>query len=172
MKIPTPLVPSFHNHRQELPPQTKPLQQGKRPKEKGPFPAEKSDEPAVISFDAPQQNESEAEQTVSAPAAEPVLASESIEQPTENPKSAESSKPEKKHRRKTKAPEPVEESADDDFPGLDTFGDNWLIPTRPDTPEMIAKRKEEEKKKREAEERAAMEQKKSQQVDPSQMSLW
>ncbi len=66
----------------------------------------------------------------------------------------------------------VEESPDDDFPGFDTFGDNWLIPTRPDTPEMIAKRKEEEKKKREAEEQAALAQKKAQQVDPSQMSLW
>lgn len=166
------LVAALRNQRQELLAQIETLQQVKPAEDKGPVPAEKSDEPAVISFDAPQQNESEAEQTVSAPAAEPVLASESIEQPTENPKSAESSKPEKKHRRKTKAPEPVEESADDDFPGLDTFGDNWLIPTRPDTPEMIAKRKEEEKKKREAEERAAMEQKKSQQVDPSQMSLW
>ena len=166
------LVAALRNQRQELLAQIETLQQVKPAEDKGPVPAEKSDEPAVISFDAPQQNESEAEQTVSAPAAEPVLASESIEQPTENPKSAESSKPEKKHRRKAKAPEPVEEPADDDFPGLDTFGDNWLIPTRPDTPEMIAKRKEEEKKKREAEERAAMEQKKSQQVDPSQMSLW
>lgn len=166
------LVAALRNQRQELLAQIETLQQVKPAEDKGPVPAEKSDEPAVISFDAPQQNESEAEQTVSAPAAEPVLASESIEQPTENPKSAESPKPEKKHRRKAKAPEPVEEPAEDDFPGLDTFGDNWLIPTRPDTPEMIAKRKEEEKKKREAEERAAMEQKKSQQVDPSQMSLW
>ena len=66
----------------------------------------------------------------------------------------------------------VEETADDNFPDFDTFSDNWLIPTRPDTPEMIAKRKEEEKKKREAEEQAALAQKKTQQVDSSQMSLW
>ena len=66
----------------------------------------------------------------------------------------------------------IEDPADDNFPDFDTFSDNWLIPTRPDTPEMIAKRKEEEKKKREAEEQAALAQKKTQQIDSSQMSLW
>ena len=66
----------------------------------------------------------------------------------------------------------VEDPADDNFPDFDTFSDNWLIPTRPDTPEMIAKRKEEETKKREAEEQAALAQKKTQQIDSSQMSLW
>ncbi len=65
-----------------------------------------------------------------------------------------------------------EEPAESDFTGFDDFDDNWLIPTRPDTPEMIAKRKEEERRKQEEEERLAAEQKKSHQVDSSQMSLW
>ncbi len=66
-------------------------------------------------------------------------------------------------------PEVAEDSV---FGGFDDFDDNWLIPTRPDTPEMIAKRKEEERRKQEEEERLAAEQKKSTQVDSSQMTLW
>lgn len=163
------LVAALRNQRQELLAQLEKLQQAKAVEEKAAVPAEKADEPAVINFDAPQPEAPVADET---PVAEAALDIKPVEQPVETPIPAEEPKPEKKHRRKAKAPQPVEEPAEDDFPGLDTFGDNWLIPTRPDTPEMIAKRKEEEKKKREAEERAAMEQKKTQQVDPSQMSLW
>lgn len=158
-------------------------------------------EPTVISFDTPQSDEPEVEpvpvvEPVSEQPAEsvPELSLETAPQsdipvqpeqpeaprqesepePEEEPaQPVEKPKPARKSRRKPKAPEKVEvDSVDDDFPGLDSFGDNWLIPTRPDTPEMIAKRKEEEKKRREAEEQAAMEQKKSHQVDPSQMTLW
>ena len=108
---------------------------------------EKQDTSSVISFEA-CQDESETKSNVK-------TSVEESKEVTENP------------------PKSVDtNTGEDDFPGLDSFDDNWLIPTRPDTPEMIAKRKEEEKKKREAEEQAAVEQKKAQQVDSSQMSLW
>ena len=141
------LVAALRNQRQELLAQIETLQQVKPAEDKGPVPAEKSDERAVISFDAPQQNESEAEQTVSAPAAEPVSCKR-INRATHR-KSEIRGEPEAREETSAQgqsARKPVEESADDDFPGLDTFGDNWLIPTRPDTPEMIAKRKEERRK--------------------------
>ena len=193
------LVAALRNQRQELLSQMEALQAVKLHEEKPvpsgntPSAVEKS-EPTVISFDTPQSDEPE---TAPAPVDDPNPESpvetapqsdtplqseqpetprqESVAEPEEETPAqpAEKEKPAKKSRRKAKASEKVEaDSVDDDFPGLDSFGDNWLIPTRPDTPEMIAKRKEEEKKKREAEEQAAMEQKKSHQVDPSQMSLW
>lgn len=193
------LVAALRNQRQELLSQMEALQAAKLHEEKPvpsgntPSAVEKS-EPTVISFDTPQSDEPE---TAPAPVDDPNPESpvetapqsdtplqseqpetprqESVAEPEEEASAqpAEKEKPAKKSRRKAKASEKVEaDPIDDDFPGLDSFGDNWLIPTRPDTPEMIAKRKEEEKKKREAEEQAAMEQKKSHQVDPSQMSLW
>lgn len=193
------LVAALRNQRQELLSQMEALQAAKLREEKPvpsgntPSAVEKS-EPTVISFDTPQSDEPE---TAPAPVDDPnpespvetvpqsdaslqseqpeIPRQESVAEPEEEASAqpAEKEKPAKKSRRKAKASEKVEaDPVDDDFPGLDSFGDNWLIPTRPDTPEMIAKRKEEEKKKREAEEQAAMEQKKSHQVDPSQMSLW
>lgn len=170
------LVAALRSQRQELLSQIETLQAAKPveveksdPVVAPSAPVEEKPEPAVISFDAESGGQPAAASEL-AVEVEPVAAPEKPEQPVEQ--SVETPKPEKKHRRKAKSPEKVEEVADDDFPGLDTFGDNWLIPTRPDTPEMIAKRKEDEKKKREAEEQAALEQKKAHQIDPSQMSLW
>lgn len=167
------LVAALRSQRQELLSQIETLQAAKPVEAEKPepvvapsVPVEEKPEPAVISFDA----ESGGQPAV---VSEPAIEVEPVVEPEKSEQSGDTSKPEKKHRRKAKSPEKLEEAtADDDFPGLDTFGDNWLIPTRPDTPEMIAKRKEEEKKKREAEEQAALEQKKAHQIDPSQMSLW
>lgn len=164
------LVAALRNQRQELLAQIDDLRSVQTAEKENSVPsdtppAETKPETKVINFDLPQN-----EEIASKPEIEPIkAASEQVESALE----PAGETPEKKSRRKVKTPEPsIEETGDDDFPGLDTFGDNWLIPTRPDTPEMIAKRKEEEKKKREAEEQAALEQKKSRQVDPSQMSLW
>ncbi|MCP9610885.1 hypothetical protein [Coprobacter tertius] len=63
----------------------------------------------------------------------------------------------------TREPSVVEEDMPEEL--------NWLVPTRPDTPEMIEKRKAEKRAKEEAE-RAAVEEKPENKPDPSQMSLW
>ncbi len=146
------MVAALRNQRQELLAQIENLKFVKNTNEKQEPETvtpveEKQDTSSVISFEV-RQDESETKSNVK-------TSVEESKEVTENP------------------PKSVDtNTGEDDFPGLDSFDDNWLIPTRPDTPEMIAKRKEEEKKKREAEEQAAVEQKKAQQVDSSQMSLW
>ncbi len=146
------MIAALRNQRQELLAQIENLKFVKNTNEKQETETvtpveEKQDTSSVISFEA-RQDESETKSNVK-------TSVEESKEVTENP------------------PKSVDtNTGEDDFPGLDSFDDNWLIPTRPDTPEMIAKRKEEEKKKREAEEQAAVEQKKAQQVDSSQMSLW
>ena len=146
------MIAALRNQRQELLAQIENLKLVKNTNEKQEPETvtpveEKQDTSSVISFEV-RQDESETKSNVK-------TSVEESKEVTENP------------------PKSVDtNTGEDDFPGLDSFDDNWLIPTRPDTPEMIAKRKEEEKKKREAEEQAAVEQKKAQQVDSSQMSLW
>ena len=146
------MVAALRNQRQELLAQIENLKFVKNTNEKQEPETvtpveEKQDTSSVISFEV-RQDESETKSNVK------TSVEESKEVTENSPKSVDTN------------------TGEDDFPGLDSFDDNWLIPTRPDTPEMIAKRKEEEKKKREAEEQAAVEQKKAQQVDSSQMSLW
>lgn len=52
------------------------------------------------------------------------------------------------------------------------YADNgWLVPTRPDTPEEIARRKAEERR-RKKEEAERSEQKHTEEIDKSQMTLW
>ena len=146
------MIAALRNQRQELLAQIENLKFVKNTNEKQEPETvtpveEKQDTSSVISFEV-RQDESETKSNVK------TSVEESKEVTENSPKSVDTN------------------TGEDDFPGLDSFDDNWLIPTRPDTPEMIAKRKEEEKKKREAEEQAAVEQKKAQQVDSSQMSLW
>ena len=146
------MIAALRNQRQELLAQIENLKFVKNTNEKQEPETvtpveEKQDTSSVISFEV-RQDESETKSNVK------TSVEESKEVTENSPKSVDTN------------------TGEDDFPGLDSFDDNWLIPTRPDTPEMIAKRKEEEKKKREAEEQVAVEQKKAQQVDSSQMSLW
>ena len=146
------MVEALRNQRQEL------LAQIEKLKAVEPKP----EQPQVLS---------EKEQPIEPPSKKTVINFETV---STTKQSKTNSRAEKKVEAKAQSMplEEKEETPDDDFPGIDLFDDNWLIPTRPDTPEMIAKRKEEEKKKREAEEQAALAQKKAQQVDSSQMSLW
>ncbi len=154
------MLTALRNQRQELLAQIEELKTVKD------FPVGESQE---IDVPEPIQEESIPEEPT-----EPVI---SFSVPDKEPKSKVESKPVnekvKPVERKEPKQEPVEvQSIEDDYPGLDDFDDNWLIPTRPDTPEMIARRKEEERKKKEEAERVAAEQKKARQVDSSQMSLW
>lgn len=81
-------------------------------------------------------------------------------------------KPAKKKKKEPEGEERTKRKRQSGSKKKSPYADNgWLVPTRPDTPEEIARRKAEERR-RKKEEAERSEQKHTEEIDKSQMTLW
>lgn len=142
--------------------------------------SEKNVPEVELPADAPSvphpETEQPQEETVSEPVEETPSVSEDKKEEAEQEAvehiSEVKRKPAKKKKKEPEGEERTKRKRQSGSKKKSPYADNgWLVPTRPDTPEEIARRKAEERR-RKKEEAERSEQKHTEEIDKSQMTLW
>ena len=142
--------------------------------------SEKNVPEVELPADAPSVPHPETEQPQEETVSEPVEETPSVSEDKKEEAAQEAvehtsevkRKPAKKKKKESEGEERTKRKRQSGSKKKSPYADNgWLVPTRPDTPEEIARRKAEERR-RKKEEAERSEQKHTEEIDKSQMTLW